>query len=40
MFSDYDLRAPSNDSQKREIVWRHDVEFSVHRALCFNKKVN
>jgi len=33
MFSDYDLRAPSNDSQKREIVWRHDVEFSVHRAL-------
>lgn len=32
-FSDYDLRAPSNDSQKREIVWRHDVEFSVHRAL-------
>ena len=33
MFSDYDLNTPSKDNLKREIIWRHDVEFSVHRAL-------
>lgn len=29
-FGDYSLERVSN---QREIVWRHDVEFSVHRAL-------
>lgn len=33
MFSDYDLNTPSKNNLKREIIWRHDVEFSVHRAL-------
>lgn len=32
-FSDYDLSYNDPDEHRREIVWRHDVEFSVHRAL-------
>lgn len=32
-FSDYDLSSNKHGNQIREIVWRHDVEFSVHRAL-------
>lgn len=33
VFSEYNLEL----SQMREIVWRHDVEFSVHRALKMAK---
>lgn len=32
IFSDYSLRVMEQNT-RREIVWRHDVEFSVHRAL-------
>lgn len=32
-FSDYDLSHNDSTNLRREIVWRHDVEFSAHRAL-------
>lgn len=36
-FSEYDLSSNGHSNQIRKIVWRHDVEFSVHRALKMAK---
>lgn len=36
-FSDYDLSHNDSTNLSREIIWRHDVEFSVHRALKMAK---
>ena len=36
VFSDYNLHDAEQDS-RRKIVWRHDVEFSVHRAVKMAK---
>jgi len=32
VFSDYSLQSDEQNN-RREIIWRHDVEFSVHKAL-------